>query len=249
VQKNTTNLMHSPKKWMKSLLARAGFQVSRISPYTDDSTALSTMFKHAHVDLVLDVGANIGQYAKNVIATGYTGRIVSFEPMSSARAELLSQAAAYPKWEVADQCALGDHQDTVTMHIAENSVASSILSATNAHLQYSPHAVQVAKEVVPMERLDLLAQPFIEKSQNPFLKIDVQGFEDQVLRGSTKILPKLVGLQVELSLIPIYEGQKLFPEMVSLITDMGFVLHRMMPEWIDQKTGRWWQADGVFFRR
>jgi FkbM family methyltransferase len=161
---------------------------------------------------------------------------------------LLRQAAAHPNWEVAGQYALGDRRDTVELHIAENSIASSILAPTNIHLQHSPHAVQVATEVVPMDRLDHLAQPFVEKSQNPFLKIDVQGFEEQVLRGATKILPKLVGLQVELSFLPIYEGQKLFPEMFSFISDMGFVLHRMMPAWVDKKTGQWLQADGIFFR-
>jgi hypothetical protein len=134
------------------------------------------------------------------------------------------------------------------MHISENSIASSILAATNAHLQYSPQAVQVASEIVPLERLDHLAQSFVEGSKKPFLKIDVQGFEDQVLRGATKILPKLAGIQVELSFIPVYEGQKLFPEMISLITEMGFVLYRMIPGWLDVKTGRWLQADGIFFR-
>jgi len=240
--------MRIPRKWARSLLEIAGIQATRISPYTNDNAALSAMLKHFQVDLLLDVGANVGQYAKNRIATGYTGRIVSFEPLSSARVELLREASAHLNWEVAGQYAVGDHQGTATMNISENSVASSILSATNTHLQHSPHAVQVSTEVVPMERLDHLAKPFVEKSQNPFLKIDVQGFEDQVLGGATNILPNLVGLQLELSFIPIYEGQKLFPEMFSLITSMGFVLYRMIPAWIDLKTGRWLQADGIFFR-
>jgi FkbM family methyltransferase len=240
--------MSTPMSWARSLLSLAGLQVTRISPYTNDQVAMSALLQHAGVDLLLDVGANVGQYAKGKIAAGYTGRIVSFEPSSAARAELLRHAAAYPNWEVAGQYALGDRQGSVTLHIAENSVASSILSATKEHLQHSPQAVAVANEVVPMDRLDQLAQPFVEKSQKPFLKIDVQGVEDQVLRGTSKILPKIVGLQAELSLIPIYEGQKLLPEMLSLITEMGFVLNRMIPAWVDLKTGRWWQADGIFFR-
>ncbi len=230
------------------MLRLVGVQASRISPFSNDESALSAMLKQAHVDLILDVGANIGQYAKQRMATGYTHRIVSFEPLSAARAILLSEAARYPNWDVADQCALGEHDGTVTLHIAGDSRASSVLSATKAHLQFSPDAIEVATEIVNIARLDKVAQPFIEKSRSPFLKIDVQGFEDQVLRGSTEILPKLIGLQLELSFIPIYHGQKLFLEMLSMISGMGFTLHRMVPAWIEHETGRWLQADGIFFR-
>lgn len=207
------------------------------------------MLKHADVDLLLDVGANVGQYAKERFANGYTGRIVSFEPLSGPRSILAREAAGYTNWEIAGQCALGDHEGTVTLHVAEDSEASSVLHATKSHLQYSSHAVEVGTEVVAMARLDRVAQPFLAKGQSPFLKIDVQGFEEQVLQGSTMILPKLVGLQIELSFLAMYDGQKLFPEMLSMINSMGFTLHRMFPAWIEHQTGRWLQADGIFFRR
>jgi FkbM family methyltransferase len=232
-----------------SVLRAAGIQASRISPYTNDQAALVAMLKHAGVDLILDVGANVGQYAQERFATGYIGRIVSFEPLSQPRSVLLREAAGFPNWDIAEQCALGDRDGAVTLHIAEDTEASSVLNATKSHLQYSSHAAAVGTEIVAMARLDRVAQPFLEKCQAPFLKVDVQGFEDQVLQGSTMILPKLVGLQIELSLVAMYDGQKVFPEMLSMISAMGFTLHRMIPAWIEQKTGRWLQADGIFFRR
>jgi hypothetical protein len=99
-----------------------------------------------------------------------------------------------------------------------------------------------------MERLDRVARGLVEASRAPFLKIDVQGFEKRVLDGTTSILPRLVGLQVELSFVPAYHGQELFPEMLALIDAMGFTAWRFIPVWVDHKTGRWLQADGVFFR-
>ena len=245
-------MQHSinPKnRLVHSLLRSAGIQASRISPYTNDQAALAAMLKHSGVDLILDIGANIGQYAKERFATGYTGRIVSFEPLSGPRAILFREAAGYSNWDVAEHCALGDHDGSVTLHIAEDSEASSVLKATKSHLQYSSHAAEIGTEVVAMARLDRVAQPFLSNSRAPFLKIDVQGFEEQVLQGATMILPKLVGLQIELSLVAMYDGQKIFPEMLSMLNGMGFTLHRMIPAWIEQKTGRWLQADGIFFRR
>jgi len=242
------NSTYVRQQWLQSVLQSAGIQASWISPYTNDKAALSAMLTKAEVDVILDVGGNVGQYAKDRIANGYAGRIASFEPLSAARALLLRESEAYPNWDIAEQCALGANEGTVTMHVAENSVASSVLSATNAHLQHSACAVEVSTEVVTMARLDRVAQPFLKGSRAPFLKIDVQGFEEQVLLGATTIIPRLVGLQVELSFIPLYSGQKLFPEMFTFISDLGFTLHRMIPAWIESKTGRWLQADGIFFR-
>lgn len=233
---------------LRSMLRSVGIQASRISPYTNDKAALSAMLKQAGVDLILDVGANIGQYARERFASGYTGQIVSFEPLSSARKTLLKAAAASPNWHVVDQCALGDQAGTVTINVAEDSEASSVLAPSNNHLEHSSHAAPVATEVVPIFRLDEIARPYVEKSQSPFLKVDVQGFEEPVLRGATDILPRLVGLQIELSFVAMYNGQKLFPEMFALINGLGFTLHRMIPAWIENDTGRWLQADGLFFR-
>ena len=242
------NFVATPRRWADSLLRSVGIQASRISPDTSDEVALAAMLRHAGVDLLLDVGANVGQDAQGRIACGYAGRIVSFEPLKGPREVLLRNAALHPNWEVAERCALGDHTGTVTIHIAEDSRASSVLPPTSIHLQNSPQAIEVASEVIPLLRLDDVARQFVEETRWPFLKIDVQRLEEQVRRGSTGILPKLVGLQVELSFVRMYYGQKLMPEMLAMITAMGFTLHRMIPAWIDVDTGQWLQADGVFFR-
>lgn len=244
-------MQHSGKGWLsvvKSCLRAAGIQMSRISPYTDDLAALGAMLRGANVDLILDVGANVGQYAKACFANGYEGRIVSFEPLSQPREALLKEAADYANWDVAEHCALGAEEGVITIGVAEDSEASSILCPSAEHLKYSDRARRTLGEVVRIERLDCIAKQQIADSKSPFLKVDVQGFEDQVLLGAKNIIPDLSGLQIELSLLPLYDGQKLFPEMLAMINSMGFTLHRLIPAWIDRKTGRWLQVDGIFFR-
>jgi hypothetical protein len=80
------------------------------------------------------------------------------------------------------------------------------------------------------------------------LKIDVQGYEPQVLAGAVELLPKLTGLQLELSLAPLYEGERGFSEMIDLVEREGFTLHDLNPCYSDSKTGRTFQVDALFFR-
>ncbi len=237
------------KRLAKSLLRSAGIQATRVSPYTNDDVALDAMLKAFDVDLLLDIGANIGQYAKERLASGYKGLIVSFEPISAAREVLLKEAQLYPNWVVADRCAIGDRRAVVEIHVSDNSEASSVLTPTASHLQHAPQAVSVSRELVDLRTLDDVAATFLERSKTPFLKIDVQGFEHKVLAGAAETVSRSVGLQVELSFVKMYDDQRLFPEMTSIIDALGFTLCRMIPVTVDKQTGKWLQADGVFFRR
>jgi hypothetical protein len=84
--------------------------------------------------------------------------------------------------------------------------------------------------------------------RNLFLKIDVQGFEPQVLEGAARLLDRTQGVQLELSLAPLYEGQTLFLPLVDWLAKKGFELWALIPGFIDNKTGRMLQVDGIFFR-
>jgi hypothetical protein len=125
-----------------------------------------------------------------------------------------------------------------------NEVASSVLNVTNAMEGYDNSFRYVRTERVPLRRLDDIAP----HAAAPFLKVDVQGFEEAVLRGATKTLEQCVGLSIELSFVELYEGQMLFRDMLDWLGGMGFTPYRMAPAYIDVTDGRWLQADAVFFR-
>jgi hypothetical protein len=81
-----------------------------------------------------------------------------------------------------------------------------------------------------------------------FLKIDTQGYEDRVLRGAVELLPRAVGLQLEMSLVSLYEGQRRFDEMYVELVGKGFELWSMSPAFVDPRSGRLLQVDATFFR-
>jgi FkbM family methyltransferase len=231
-----------------ALAARVGLKVSKVAPATDDGAALASMLAERRIDLVLDVGANVGQYALSLLDRGYGGRIVSFEPLAGPHNVLVAASRHHPGWVVAERCAIGEREGEIEIHISENSIASSPLAATSALLRSSPDARYVASERAPLHTLDGAAKRWLSESITPFLKIDVQGYEEQVLKGAAATLPLLAGIQIEMSLVRLYEGQMLMTEMLREIETSGFVLHRLMPSFIDVRDGRWLQADGLFFR-
>ena len=89
----------------------------------------------------------------------------------------------------------------------------------------------------------------IESFNSILLKIDVQGFEKSVIQGSLEILPIVNALQLELSLVPLYENQVLLYEMISILDNLGFEVHGIIPGFTDIKTGRMLQVDGIFIRK
>ena len=136
------------------------------------------------IDLVFDVGANTGQFAREIRDSGFKGRIVSFEPLSAAHQELTVAAASDQLWAVHERCALGDQEGSVTLNIAGNSVSSSVLEMAAVHAAAAPGSAYVGQEETTLVKLDSVAHKYIGGSQRPFLKIDTQGFEWQVLTGA-----------------------------------------------------------------
>lgn len=201
------------------------------------------------VDTVIDIGANSGQYASDLRMAAYTGRIVSFEPLSEAFSLLLRNASKDPLWECR-QCAVGDVDGMISLNVAGNAGASSsILPMLKSHQDAFPPANYIGTEQVPIHRLDGLTPKVVGPNSVVFLKIDVQGFEKQVIAGAqSTISDHVVGMQLELSFIPLYEGGMLIREALDLVYSLGFTLTGLLPGFADPRTGRMLQADGIFFR-
>ena len=215
----------------------------------DGSTAsLIEAFNLHNIDLILDVGANTGIYATSLLEGGYNGRIVSFEPLSEAHDQLLERSRGNKRWDVAERCALGDMDGEIDIHVSNNLESSSILPMLEACEKAAPEARYYKSEKAILRKLDSLADKYLTNSKAPFLKLDVQGFEDRVLYGAKDSLAKMHGVQIELSLVPLYDGQKLWRELVDQLIDSGFVLHTILPGFTEDQTCRLLQMDGIFFR-
>ncbi|CAM2843857.1 Methyltransferase FkbM domain-containing protein [Mycobacterium simiae] len=118
-----------------------------------------------------------------------------------------------------------------------------------SHQDAFPPANYIGTEQVPIHRLDGLTPKVLGASSVVFLKIDVQGFEKQVIAGAqSTISDHVVGMQLELSFIPLYEGGMLIREALDLVYSLGFTLTGLLPGFTDPRDGRMLQADGIFFR-
>jgi FkbM family methyltransferase len=226
-----------------------GVDVIRWRPQSSPDAALAKMLAHHRIDTVLDVGANEGQYARLLREIGYRGRIVSFEPLSTVYQRLQEVAAHDPLWIVAPRTAIGNQEGTVRINVASNNGASSsILPMLQAHQHAAPQVAYVGFEIAPIAPLDCAASDFLGDGQNIFLKADVQGFELEVLQGAAELLHKIAGIQLEVSLVPLYEGQALFSTLIDRVRRDGFSVWGILPGLVDGSSGRLLQADVIFFR-
>jgi len=233
------------KRILRSLFGLDVRRLKNVPPIVDYLAVSLCKFE---IDLVLDVGANRGQFAAGIRRHGYAGRIVSFEPLSQAHAELMQVCENDHMWEAHSRCALGDHNGSVEINIAGNSESSSILPMLESHRSAAPESEYQGKEIVPISTLDSVAGQYLKEAQAAFLKIDTQGFEWHVLDGACETLPRIKGILVELSLVPLYEGQHLWRDVIDRLEAKGFTLWAFSPVFSDQSSGRTLQVDGLFYR-
>jgi FkbM family methyltransferase len=229
--------------------------------------ALRTLLHRRHLDLVtdpypvrvattlswlravtvLDIGANIGQYATALRASGYSGDIVSCEPLSDAFAHLERRSARDPRWE-AVRTAVGDAAGSTQINVSANSYSSSLLPMTSAHSDAAPGSEFVASETVPVTTVaELVEMRGIDPARS-LLKIDTQGYEAPVLDGAGDLLADFAAVSLELSFVPLYEGQQLYDQLTDRLQGAGFTLYCLDAGFGDPRTGRMLQCDGLFVR-
>lgn len=234
----------------KQMARKLGLEVRAFQPSSSHAAQFRAMLSFHGVNLIFDVGANVGQFGRELRwHMGYGGRIVSFEPMRAAHETLRNTASGDELWEVATRCAIGAAQGSIEINVAANSVSSSVLPMLGSHVDAAPQSRYSGVEMVPLVTLDSVALEYLQKESVAFLKIDTQGYEGEVLRGAPETLKHVVGVQLELSLIPLYAGQKLMPELLQWMTEAGFELWGISPTFAEPESGRMLQVDAIFFRK
>jgi FkbM family methyltransferase len=200
------------------------------------------------VCLVLDVGANAGQFCNVIRQKGYDGFIISFEPQLGCRPELIATSRPDPRWIVMPNMGLGAENTTLLLNITANSYSSSFFETHENHLRSEPLTRAVKTQEVPVKRLaDSL--PTAIKSKVGALKIDTQGYELEVLKGLGDEFPCLSVIQAELSAIECYVGAPSLEEVDKFITDkLGFRRILLEPGYRDSATNEVQQYDGVYVR-
>ncbi len=186
-------------------------------PYTH---RLARTLDAREIDTILDIGANVGQYATMVRRAGYAGRIISCEPLNGAYGQLSGRAKRDDLWTVL-QTAVGRESGTTTINVSANSFSSSVRPMTDAHVINAPGSEYISTETVDVTTVAALVAEHSVDPGRTLLKIDTQGFEDEVLAGAGDHLDEFAAIQLELSLVELYEGQSLFDDHYALMREHG----------------------------
>jgi FkbM family methyltransferase len=205
------------------------------------------LFESYNIDLVLDVGASDGGYARQIRANGYHGKICSFEPRAAAFRALKESGLSDKKWDVMN-CALGKANGSLDIHISENGDSSSLLDLAQGSGSESVPVSFIGKERVSVATLDGLFDSIRQDSKNILLKLDVQGFEKEVLEGAEHSLAFIDTIQLELALTPTYQNQMHLHQMCGLLHQMGYTMVSIEPGSYNRATGQQFEVDGLFHR-
>lgn len=200
------------------------------------------------IDLVLDVGANTGQFAKELRTIGYAGVIHSFEPVPNAYRELVKNASNDPLWQV-HPVGLGRTPGTLSINISGNNAeSSSFLEMGSRHLEVAPESRTVERFDAKILTVDQCMRELGFPGTCRMLKVDTQGYESEVLAGAADTLGGFRFLHLELSLVPLYNGQKLMHELLAVCYEAGFAVVDLHPYMFDGRNGHLLQVNALLER-
>jgi FkbM family methyltransferase len=211
------------KELVRGAIAKAGYDVfQRRSGYS-----LISFLQNHRIDVVIDVGANRGQFARRLVSQGYAGRLISFEPIAELADALRSGRGGRADWEV-HAVALGDFNGERAFNISRSDDFSSFMEHTaESESAFSGIAVD-SQRMVPVRRLDDIDLGLHPESRL-FLKLDTQGFDRTVLEGSTETLRRVRGMQIELPIYRLYRDTWSFAEAITYLDGIGFVPSQFWP--------------------
>ena len=225
---------------VKNILRRFGFDVIKYHDFYD------AVVRPRNIRTMIDVGANIGLFAKEFRARFPRIFIHSFEPLPSCFEQLEKTLPNDPHFK-AWHTALGETAGEVVMHQSSFHPSSSLLPMADLHRKLYPKSATHTEVIVPMARLDdVLANENLEEPI--MMKLDVQGFEAHVLKGAPLTLARTSVILCETSFLPLYEGQPLFADIHNLLREHGFSYHGSYQRHFDPRTNTPIYEDSIFLK-
>jgi FkbM family methyltransferase len=220
---------------------RFGFDIVPTNRY-----AFDRHIKRLGISLIFDIGANVGQFAQLVRSNGFGGRIISFEPVAEAFNKISEVAKSDPNW-IAIHSALGSSIGSQEINVSNHTTMSSFLKIKSAISDSRDWALINRQETVAVTILDEVFSRYATELDTVLLKLDVQGFEDQVLIGAKESLTKIAAIQLEAALTPMYHDESLLCSNITFLEKYGFRLIDLADAWRDE-LGRLHQVDAFFER-
>ena len=206
--------------------------------------------KNRNIRTVIDCGANKGQFARQISGFFPEAKLHCFEPLETPFQELSALAQTQGDRVHCYNVALGDEPGSVVMHHhVDHDTSSSLLPRTGHQAALFPFTERQAEIVVPVTTLDVALAPCLDAmAPGILLKLDVQGYEDRVLKGAQHVLNKADWCLLEVCVDPLYSEQASFARLVAMLDahDLDYVGN------LDQTygdDGRIMWLDALFKRR
>lgn len=196
---------------------------------------------------VIDVGASVGTFSAAARHVFPHARVYAFEPLGIAFDEFQRRNGSDPMIHCR-RVALGSHKLRLPIHVDRYLYSSSLLRMTGVHQEAFPYTGPVAEEAVEVIPLDDAIPPSCLE-RPALLKIDVQGYELEVLAGAGTILDAVDALICEMSFVELYAGQPRFDAVYRFIVEHGFEFGGAVHQLRHPRTGEVLQMDGLFRRR
>lgn len=243
---SATCLMYAKlKHTLRQVLRSIGLDVRRYNPSCPDLERMLTLYG---VDTIFDIGANAGQSGDHFRFLGFKGKIVSFEPITDLFQKIEAKASRDPLWCV-ENVALGLKAGKAEINVSGGHAgASSLLEMTDNVINNAPDQIVFTKEQVNVTTLSSMLAKHYPYGDRCFLKIDVQGYEKNVLDGGLDSIDRVIGMKVELSLVENYKGEPLLTDMLPFLCDLGFRSVSFENGWGNAKSGELYQVDCIVFR-
>ncbi len=236
-----------PKKILKNTFKTLGYDLVRLDGglgYGSAENELLKLIKETNVDLILDIGANKGQFGKAMFNFGYSNRILSFEPLTKMYKVLVEESKKYSNWSVYEQCAIGDKETVTTINISNLVGNSSVLPIKSTKYNVGNSHYIEKEDVKQITLATLNNNEDVTNAENIFIKMDVQGFEHYILNTLKDVNYNIVGFYIEMSLVKLYDGQEDYLYICNLLKKLGYDLVYIIPESI--RNQRMIQCNGVF---
>ena len=193
---------------------------------------LAKLLRLLRVDCVFDIGANAGQYARRLRKeVGYRDHIVSFEPIPELAAILRVRSAKDKRWRV-EEVALSSSPGKQLFNVMKANAFSSLSTPDHRDVAiFQDSNVPVRQISVQTDTLSNVYRRLKNdlNFERPFLKLDTQGLDVEIVKSGRDIIRDFVGLQSELSIRRIYEDSVDFREAISLYQELGFEMSALVP--------------------
>jgi FkbM family methyltransferase len=193
-----------------------------INAYSDSPfKSIVQNIEKTKVSKVLDIGANVGQFGIDIRRHGFNGQIISFEPVKESFEKLSNTIKKHQPWD-AFQLGLGAFESQQKIHVSGNAgLSSSLLTMGKIHINNFPESATVSTQKILVSTIDKQLAILGVDPKKILLKLDVQGYESEVLKGTAKSLSQIPLCFLEVSIVPLYEGEVTLLPILNLLSESG----------------------------